>query len=89
MKMFVLDDADEMLSRGFEDQIYDIFRLLPSTTQVVLLSATMPAEVLEVSRPRNVRFTCFRGCVGAHAGQACVHVSGGVAQGSCCGLVCR
>lgn len=50
MKMFVLDEADEMLSRGFKDQIYDIFRLLPSTTQVVLLSATMPAEVLEVTK---------------------------------------
>lgn len=34
LKMFVLDEADEMLSRGFKDQIYDIFRLLPSTTQV-------------------------------------------------------
>ncbi|KAL3894017.1 MAG: hypothetical protein SGCHY_005509, partial [Lobulomycetales sp.] len=47
LKMFVLDEADEMLSRGFKDQIYDIFRLLPSTTQVVLLSATMPTDVLE------------------------------------------
>jgi translation initiation factor 4A len=30
IKMFVLDEADEMLSRGFKDQLYDIFRLLPS-----------------------------------------------------------
>ncbi|KAI9227556.1 MAG: ATP-dependent RNA helicase eIF4A [Piptocephalis tieghemiana] len=49
MKMFVLDEADEMLSRGFREQIYDIFQLLPPTTQVVLLSATMPADVLEVT----------------------------------------
>jgi translation initiation factor 4A len=49
IKMFVLDEADEMLSRGFKDQIYDIFRLLPTTTQVVLLSATMPADVLDVT----------------------------------------
>lgn len=48
--MFVLDEADEMLSRGFKDQIYEIFQLLPSTTQVVLLSATMPTEVLEVTQ---------------------------------------
>merc|ERR1711935_1187734 len=40
MRQFVLDEADEMLSRGFKDQIYDIFRLLPGTTQVILLSAT-------------------------------------------------
>jgi translation initiation factor 4A len=50
MKMFVLDEADEMLSRGFKDQIYDIFRFLSSTVQVVLLSATMPVEVLEVTQ---------------------------------------
>jgi translation initiation factor 4A len=49
IKMFVLDEADEMLSLGFKDQIYDIFRQLPSDTQVVLLSATMPVEVLEVT----------------------------------------
>lgn len=49
MKMFVLDEADEMLSRGFTDQIYDIFQLLPQSTQVVLLSATMPQDVLEVT----------------------------------------
>ncbi|CAG8777716.1 26648_t:CDS:2, partial [Gigaspora margarita] len=49
IKMFVLDEADEMLSRGFKEQIYDVFQLLPPSTQVVLLSATMPADVLEVT----------------------------------------
>jgi len=49
VKMFVLDEADEMLSRGFKEQIYDVFQLLPPSTQVVLLSATMPQEVLEVT----------------------------------------
>lgn len=34
IKMFVLDEADEMLSRGFKDQIYDVFRKLPSNIQV-------------------------------------------------------
>ncbi|KAJ3337990.1 translation initiation factor eIF4A [Gonapodya sp. JEL0774] len=50
IKMFVLDEADEMLSRGFKDQIYDVFQQLPSTIQVVLLSATMPTDVLEVTK---------------------------------------
>ncbi|KAI9496443.1 ATP-dependent RNA helicase eIF4A [Zychaea mexicana] len=49
VKMFVLDEADEMLSRGFKEQIYDVFQLLPGSTQVVLLSATMPSDVLEVT----------------------------------------
>ncbi|CAE6424696.1 hypothetical protein ACGC1H_002569 [Rhizoctonia solani] len=50
IKIFCLDEADEMLSRGFTEQIYDIFKHLPSDTQVVLLSATMPADVLEVTK---------------------------------------
>jgi translation initiation factor 4A len=50
IRQFVLDEADEMLSRGFKDQIYDVFRELPTTTQVILLSATMPTDVLEVTK---------------------------------------
>lgn len=50
IKIFVLDEADEMLSRGFKDQIYDVFRKLPSSIQVILLSATMPQDVLEVTK---------------------------------------
>ncbi len=34
MKIFVVDEADEMLSRGFKDQMYDIFKCLPGSVQV-------------------------------------------------------
>ena len=37
IKMFVLDEADEMLSRGFKDQIYDVFRNLKPDIQVQIL----------------------------------------------------
>lgn len=47
--VFVLDEADEMLSRGFKDQIYDIFKQLPPNVQVCLFSATMPPETLELT----------------------------------------
>jgi len=50
IKMFVLDEADEMLSRGFKDQIYDVFRHLKEDIQVILLSATMPTDVLDVTK---------------------------------------
>merc|ERR1711997_672291 len=50
IKMFVLDEADEMLSRGFKDQIYDVFRTLNPNIQVVLLSATMPAVIFSNTR---------------------------------------
>lgn len=78
IKLFVLDEADEMLSRGWVyfhviqikltclskihqfaymcfsdlkiDQIHDVFKMLSADVQVILLSATMPDDVLEVSR---------------------------------------
>jgi|688.fasta_scaffold856898_1 superfamily II DNA/RNA helicase len=38
IKMFVIDDADEMLSRkGFKEQIYDVYRYLNSNIQVNLI----------------------------------------------------
>ncbi|VAI52148.1 unnamed protein product [Triticum turgidum subsp. durum] len=33
IKLLVLDEADEMLSRGFKDQIYDVYRYLPPELQ--------------------------------------------------------
>nr|UYR00229.1 eukaryotic translation initiation factor 4A [Plectrocnemia conspersa] len=50
IRLFVLDEADEMLSRGFKDQIHDVFKSLPRQVQVILLSATMPEDVMEVSK---------------------------------------
>ena len=47
--LFCLDEADEMLSRGFKEQIYDTFRNFNSNIQVALFSATMPQDVLEVT----------------------------------------
>ena len=38
-----------MLSRGFQDQIYEVFQYVPKTSQVCLFSATMPAEALEIT----------------------------------------
>jgi ATP-dependent RNA helicase len=81
IKMLVIDEADEMLNRGFREQIYDIYRslflspflsldlspplvlslpsicfpspdsgrYLPPSTQVVLVSATLPQEVLDMT----------------------------------------
>jgi len=49
LKLFCLDEADEMLSRGFKEQIYDCFQYLPSEVQVALFSATMPNEILQLT----------------------------------------
>jgi translation initiation factor 4A len=50
LKLFILDEADQMLDRGFKDQIYEIFSCgLPTDTQVALFSATMPKEALDLT----------------------------------------
>ncbi|KAH9629219.1 hypothetical protein HF086_009609 [Spodoptera exigua] len=46
IKMLVLDEADEMLNNGFKKQIYDVYRYLPPSTQVVLVSATLPHDAV-------------------------------------------
>ena len=45
LKLMILDEADELLSHGFKEQIYDIFQFMPSDIQVALFSATMPNEL--------------------------------------------
>ena len=49
IKSFVLDEADEMLSRGFKDQIYDIFQYIPESSNIALFSATIPDVALEMT----------------------------------------
>ena len=45
IRMLIMDEADEMLSSGFKEQIYDIFRFMPREIQVGLFSATLPYEM--------------------------------------------
>jgi translation initiation factor 4A len=50
LRLFVLDEADEMLSRGFKSQIQEIFKFLPQEIQIALFSATMPIEILRITK---------------------------------------
>jgi len=50
MKVLVMDEADEMLSKGFEEMVRDIFRALPAEVQVGLFSATLPEEVFGITK---------------------------------------
>ena len=50
IKTFVIDEADEMLSQGFQEMIHNIFNYIPKKTQVGLFSATFPDELLELSK---------------------------------------
>ncbi len=49
VRTLVLDEADEMLSQGFSEQVKEILSFLPKDVQVALFSATLPPEVLELS----------------------------------------
>ena len=49
LNYIVLDEADEILSRGFEEQVYQLFQLVPREAHVALFSATMPPEMLALT----------------------------------------
>jgi superfamily II DNA/RNA helicase len=49
IKLLVLDEADEMLSRGFKEQINIILGMISKTAQIVLFSATMPIDILQLT----------------------------------------
>ncbi|KAF5103509.1 hypothetical protein DV451_001400 [Geotrichum candidum] len=49
IKMLILDEADTLLEKGFQEQIYEIYRYLPPATQVVIVSATLPNDVLHLT----------------------------------------
>ncbi|KAL8522569.1 hypothetical protein ACS0TY_012646 [Phlomoides rotata] len=50
IKMVVLDEADEILERGFKEQIHDMFQSMTTRVQVGIFSATVPADLLEIAR---------------------------------------
>lgn len=50
IKLLILDEADEMLSDGFQDQVYNIFTLLHKDVQVALFSATLPPNIVALTK---------------------------------------
>lgn len=50
ISMLVLDEADTLLEKGLQEQIYEIYRYLPRAPQVVVVSATLPHDVLALTK---------------------------------------
>ena len=48
-KLVILDEADEMLSSGFKDQVYNIFQHLNKNVQIALFSATLPNNIYQIT----------------------------------------
>ena len=46
----VLDEADEMLNMGFQDELESILKEVPDTARTLLFSATMPKQVAAIAR---------------------------------------
>jgi translation initiation factor 4A len=49
LKLVVLDEADEMLSSGFKEQVYNIFKYLNKDVQIALFSATLPENIYPIT----------------------------------------
>ena len=49
LKLVILDEADEMLSSGFKEQVYNIFKYLNKNVQIALFSATLPDNIFHIT----------------------------------------
>jgi ATP-dependent RNA helicase DeaD len=67
VRMLVLDEADEMLSMGFERELSAILERLPKSRQTLLFSATVPPDIERIARDR-LRSPEFITLSGDHVG---------------------
>tara|TARA_B100000780_G_C21123705_1_gene455496 strand:+ start:3614 stop:4801 length:1188 start_codon:yes stop_codon:yes gene_type:complete len=49
LKVLIMDEADEMLSFGFREQMVKILNKIPKKTQIGLFSATIPEEMMKIT----------------------------------------
>ena len=60
VKMVILDEADEMLNMGFEEDIETILKDIPENRQTILFSATMNKRIMGITKkyltnPKNIK----------------------------------
>ena len=49
IKLVILDEADEMLSSGFKEQVYNILQYMNNDVQIALFSATLPSDIYNIT----------------------------------------
>lgn len=50
LRLLIIDEADEMFSTSFQEQLKNIIKIVPNDTQVCLFSATLPPAILELTK---------------------------------------
>ena len=50
IKTLIFDEADETLSYGFKETVYNIVKTIPESSQICLFSATIPEDIIELSK---------------------------------------
>jgi superfamily II DNA/RNA helicase len=48
IKLVILDEADEMLTTGFRDQVHNILQYVNENVQIALFSATLPSNIYTI-----------------------------------------
>jgi superfamily II DNA/RNA helicase len=48
LQFLIIDEADEMFSRGFKLQVYRILKYIPKNCKIAFFSATLPKEIMEI-----------------------------------------
>lgn len=49
IKLFILDEADQMLDKGFKEQMIDIYKFFSENIQTAIYSATMPSDIIDIT----------------------------------------
>jgi len=62
LKLVILDEADEMLSSGFKEQVYNVFKYFNKNIQIALFSATLPNNIFQITNKfmRNPLKICVK-----------------------------
>ena len=48
LNYIVIDEADEMFSKGFKVQVFKIIKYIPKNSNIAFFSATLPKEILKI-----------------------------------------
>jgi len=48
LEYIIIDEADEMFSKGFKVQVFKIIKFIPKNSNIAFFSATLPKEILKI-----------------------------------------